>query len=808
RCQTLPIYGVDLVSSLRIPDVANKEDWRWSGGVHCRNGVRDEPRLFWSRTESLSSAIHSVEDRVQELSDIFSRFVLCVPAVSAPYPKLHVSHPAPWKLNQEQQRNAMIQEYLKPKFRLLHPIVSAMATQFPDPRLIQYDCGKLQSLDRLLRRLKSEHHRALIFTQMTRMLDVLEAFLNFHGHIYLRLDGTTKVDQRQVLMDRFNIDRRIFCFILSTRSGGVGVNLTGADTVIFYDSDWNPTMDAQAQDRCHRIGQTRDVHIYRLVSEKTVEENILKKANQKRMLGDIAIEGGNFTTAYFKSQSTIQDLFNVDVLENDASNRMAEVLHRDGEKKPQEDPSPQVNGGTEEKAAIGVLENALAQAEDETDVAAAKVAKAEAAAELAEFDENIPLEQQEGQELSKAETELNALMQQLSGVERYAMRFVEETESAWSAEQLAAAEAEIEQQKREWELGRLAALRDEDSERKRKAEAETEDMITYSGTEARNQVNSKTGNPESGNMWCPPTPPQDDSDVYIDHALGLLYEQNVMTEAQLPPVFVKKDKKRSRIEAGLPEGRHQVKVRHREETLMHAPRSLFDRPSPTLIKMRQELRLQRHRGLMRPVQNLVKPPMPVKPLPEPEHVPDWVVQEEWTILQAIQQVQEMTLNLVVLSPGHTPNWDMVADMVNMTSRIYRSPKQCRNRYESVIIPREEGKLVFDSPKKQKKNKTIYKLPQMKAGRPLRTSQLYQQDNNSSMTQVMNSRFDAIRSVSNRRAPTVKPLLVDPAMKNPKHAEVLAECSIEYDSPLTPVEVATKRADRIAKEKQVVNRVYS
>lgn len=67
----------------------------------------------------------------------------------------------------------------------------------------------------------------------------------------------------QVLMERFNADKRYFCFILSTRSGGIGVNLTGADTVIFYDSDWNPTMDAQAQDRCHRIGQTRDVHIYR-----------------------------------------------------------------------------------------------------------------------------------------------------------------------------------------------------------------------------------------------------------------------------------------------------------------------------------------------------------------------------------------------------------------------------------------------------------------------------------------------------------------------------------------------------------------
>uniref|UniRef100_A0A3Q2CW14 Snf2-related CREBBP activator protein n=1 Tax=Cyprinodon variegatus TaxID=28743 RepID=A0A3Q2CW14_CYPVA len=160
------------------------------------------------------------------------------------------------------------------------------------------------TLHTLLRKLKSGGHRVLIFTQMTRMLDVLEQFLNYHGHIYLRLDGSTRVEQRQALMERFNADRRIFCFILSTRSGGVGVNLTGADTVVFYDSDWNPTMDAQAQDRCHRIGQTRDVHIYRLISERTVEENILKKANQKRMLGDMAIEGGNFTTAFFKEVLT------------------------------------------------------------------------------------------------------------------------------------------------------------------------------------------------------------------------------------------------------------------------------------------------------------------------------------------------------------------------------------------------------------------------------------------------------------------------------------------------------------------------
>lgn len=139
----------------------------------------------------------------------------------------------------------------------------AMPSQVPDT-LVRV-AGKLQVLDRLLWQLRGGQHRVLIFTQMTRMLDILEQFLNYHGHTYLRLDGSTRVDQRQALMERFNADRRIFCFILSTRSGGIGVNLTGADTVVFYDSDWNPTMDAQAQDRCHRIGQTRDVHIYRQV---------------------------------------------------------------------------------------------------------------------------------------------------------------------------------------------------------------------------------------------------------------------------------------------------------------------------------------------------------------------------------------------------------------------------------------------------------------------------------------------------------------------------------------------------------------
>ena len=263
-----------------------------------------------------------------------------------------------------------------PKISPLDPWHEArmrLTIQFPDRRLLQYDCGKLQVLDKLLRRLQSGNHRALIFTQMTKVLDILEQFLNIHGHKYLRLDGATKVEQRQILTDRFNNDPRILCFILSTRSGGLGINLTGADTVIFYDQDWNPAMDKQCQDRCHRIGQTRDVHIYRLVSEHTIEANILRKASQKQMLDDVVIQEGEFTTDHFKKTS-VRDVLS-DKLDSSSEGVSAADAALD-----------RVLGGpntssNSQKQVSRVFE----QAEDREDVTAARAAEKEIQADDADF---------------------------------------------------------------------------------------------------------------------------------------------------------------------------------------------------------------------------------------------------------------------------------------------------------------------------------------------------------------------------------------------------------------------------------------
>uniref|UniRef100_A0A7S3VCZ0 Chromatin-remodeling complex ATPase chain n=1 Tax=Chaetoceros debilis TaxID=122233 RepID=A0A7S3VCZ0_9STRA len=155
------------------------------------------------------------------------------------------------------------------------------------------NCGKLNMVDKLLKRLKEKGSRVLIFTQMTRVLDILEDFMNMRGYQYCRIDGNTDYAVRESSIDGFNEENsEKFCFILSTRAGGLGINLQTADTVILYDSDWNPQADLQAQDRCHRLGQKKPVSIYRLVSENTVEEKIVERAQQKLKLDAMVVQQG------------------------------------------------------------------------------------------------------------------------------------------------------------------------------------------------------------------------------------------------------------------------------------------------------------------------------------------------------------------------------------------------------------------------------------------------------------------------------------------------------------------------------------
>lgn len=379
RCSSSPfLYPSELLDSLQI---------------ECSIFDRRDPAELWRRQiiESPSKLLElrrSQSERATDLDQTIEKFVFCVPRAGATAPRLDggISY-----LHGTNDVEAMLLEPLEESLKPYQKAHARLSSFFPDKKLVQYDAGKLQTLAQLLRKLKQGRHRALIFTQMSKMLDILEAFLNIHGYTYLRLDGATGVDRRQRYMDHFNNDEKIFCFILSTRSGGLGINLTGADTVIFYDSDWNPAMDAQAQDRAHRIGQTRDVHIYRLITEHTIEENILSKALQKKNLDILVMDQGKFD-ASSPSRKANSSAINEQVQDMFSKKGLQAILGVASDEPPEKSAKLDEAEQAPEQMTKEQMEMAMTALEDDDDVQALRGAQKETAEEMKEFDESENVE--------------------------------------------------------------------------------------------------------------------------------------------------------------------------------------------------------------------------------------------------------------------------------------------------------------------------------------------------------------------------------------------------------------------------------
>lgn len=181
-----------------------------------------------------------------------------------------------------------------------------------DPEELIRASGKFDLLDRILPKLKAAGHRVLLFSQMTRAMDLLELYFEMRGYNYLRLDGETKTNERPLLLAEFNApNSEVFLFMLSTRAGGLGLNLQTADTVILFDSDWNPQMDKQAEDRAHRIGQKREVKIITLVTVGSIEEVIIERARQKADIDNKVIQAGMFnqSSSHKERHETLSNIF-------------------------------------------------------------------------------------------------------------------------------------------------------------------------------------------------------------------------------------------------------------------------------------------------------------------------------------------------------------------------------------------------------------------------------------------------------------------------------------------------------------------
>uniref|UniRef100_A0A673H7G6 Chromodomain-helicase-DNA-binding protein 3-like n=1 Tax=Sinocyclocheilus rhinocerous TaxID=307959 RepID=A0A673H7G6_9TELE len=223
----------------------------------------------------------------------------------------------------------------------LFPVASAEAPKTPSGAYegagLTKASGKLMLLQKMLRKLKEQGHRVLVFSQMTKTLDLLEDFLDYEGYKYERIDGGITGALRQEAIDRFNAPGACqFCFLLSTRAGGLGINLATADTVIIFDSDWNPHNDIQAFSRAHRIGQANKVMIYRFVTRASVEERITQVAKRKMMLTHLVVRPGLGSKAGSMSKQELDDILKFgteelfkDEIEGDNKDDDSSIIHYD-----------------------------------------------------------------------------------------------------------------------------------------------------------------------------------------------------------------------------------------------------------------------------------------------------------------------------------------------------------------------------------------------------------------------------------------------------------------------------------------------
>ena len=458
-------------------------------------------------------------------------------------------------------------------------------------------------------------------------------------------------------------------------------------------------------------------------------------------------------------------------------------------------------------------------------------------------------------QLDPETVELLQWLEGLQPIQRFGMRLLRDNvemrlglEQEVEEEQQQQVE-EVEEAKLRWEKRFLEAQRQEQ-------ELESvENMLTYSQDLVDREW--KSGDGKLAAVWKPPG--QYQADLAPMETVFAGYSRSLIPESGLPPVHVKKEPRKNN--SGLPiagvicqamspppgtelgglagsgveynnKSLHPSKNYKRELDLGAgsggggggggsggaAPKSLFDRPRPLKMVGRNQrnqhgtfsqssLHHQTGPGLGLGQSALSAQFQSLKPLlREVDAGPGWTIQEDQALHQAVTAVQELGLNTTsTTNPGHTINWDLVSDMVNSVSWCFRSGKQCRARWESQLVPREEGRVTtgggyqdhsVSTPKKMKKDKKLDRLKlesKKTTGQvSMKTGALFRADNNNAFSTTFSGRFETIKTIANKRTPTTTPLLVNPTLRNPKHAAVLAESGIDYDSPVSPVQVREER----------------
>jgi E1A-binding protein p400 len=656
-------------------------------------------------------------------------------------------------------------------------LVETLVASVP-PKARTIGDSKMVAFYKLLRGELRLAKKVVITTSFEQVVDRVQEVATQCGVRYVVVRGTDSHTTRLSVVARWRLEPRLCILILAGVESQAGLELGTADSVVVLDSGpglWEP--DTQAP-------------LYRLVVESTVEEGLLRIGTVRRILQDVDSSTMDTVTL---SKQTMQEVFS-----------------------PQPDNGYLWHNNTKKKEKQGITDTECVAS---LNTVWSYVGGGSGVNSLNTLVDLAELETGGEEVLEGADTEtvlLRQWLETIAPVTRYGMNLLRDCfEARTGLARLGEVLVSEDQKKMEWERKLMLAevVEEEDT---------LANLVTYQSDLVSREWRSADG--VSGGVYNPPGL-CDDS---VCESVCGGYSKATLPESELPPVHVK-DKKKGVVSVGgvggvqCPalsppttqlspsiQGDIKPKVR-RDDLLASAPRSLFDRPKALKAPPR------RPPGVPgTPFPPAVPPPAlapaPAPPKPplyrEADAGPEWTIQEDWALHQAVTAVQELPLSLTATSPGHISNWDMVADMVNAVSRCFRSGKQCRARYESTVVPREEGRIMSEvtpTKKAKKAAKLGVKLDKktgalVPARQALKTGALFKTDNNNAFSGMFSSRFETIKSIANKRTPTTTPLLVNPTMRNPKHAAVLAESGINYDNPLSPVQVAANRAERIQRDK--------
>jgi len=664
-------------------------------------------------------------------------------------------------------------------------LVETLVASVP-PRIRTIGDCKMMALYKLLGGELRRSKKVVVTTSFEHVLDSVQEVAIRCGVRYCVVRGKDSHTTRVSVVTRWKLEPRLCILVLVRVESQAGLDLHPAHSVVVLDSGpgvWEPRVEAP---------------MYRVLVENTVEEGLMRIGTIRKILQDV--DNSTMDTVTLTKQ-TLQDIFY-----------------------PQPDNGYLWHNNTKKKKGITDTECvASLNTVWSYMTGGSGVSSLETLVDLAELETVGEMAMELGDIVDRESVMLRQWLEGIAPVRRYGMKLLKD---CWEARTGLPKVGDVvlsqHQKKVDWERKLLMKELEE-------KEDTLANLVTYQSDLVSREWRSADG------VTAPVYQPPGLCDDMVCEPVNCAYSKAILCESELPPVHVR-DKKKvggpspgvggtlgpvlsppnlgTQLSPSIP-GDVKPKIR-REDLLASAPRSLFDRPKPLKAVPRRPTGAPGSSPFPPTVASPALAPTPaptplqtIKPIyREADAGPEWTIQEDWALHQAVTSVQELPLSLSATSPGHISNWDMVADMVNAVSRCFRSGKQCRARYESTVVPREEGRIMCDvTPTKKAKKaaklgvkidkKTGAVIPARQA---MKTGALFKTDNNNAFSSMFSGRFETIKSIANKRTPTTTPLLVNPTTRNPKHAAVLAESGINYDNPLSPVQVAANRAERIQRDK--------